>query len=122
MNTLLNNLRFTWRQMRKSPGFAITAILTLALGIGATTAIYTVVYATLIAPMPYPKPDQLVMVWSQFGNSVHNSVAGADYLDWKQQNTVFRDSRCLLCYPIQHGGQGRTGDGRRAICRPACTT
>ncbi len=91
MNTLLNNLRFTWRQMRKSPGFAITAILTLALGIGATTAIYTVVYATLIAPMPYPKPDQLVMVWSQFGNSVHNSVAGADYLDWKQQNTVFRD-------------------------------
>ena len=91
MNTLLNNLRFTWRQMRKSPGFAITAILTLALGIGATTAIYTVVYATLIAPMPYPKPDQLVMVWSQFGNSVHNSVAGADYLDWKQQNTAFQD-------------------------------
>jgi putative ABC transport system permease protein len=91
MNTMFKNLRFAWRQMRRSPGFAITAILTLALGIGATTAIYTVVYATLLAPMPYPKPDQLVMVWSQFGHSTHNSVSGADYLDWKQQSTVFKD-------------------------------
>jgi predicted lysophospholipase L1 biosynthesis ABC-type transport system permease subunit len=84
MSKLFKNLRFAWRQMRRSPGFAITAILTLALGIGATTAIYTVVYATLLAPMPYPKPNQLVMVWSQFGSSTHNSVSSADYLDWKQ--------------------------------------
>ncbi len=91
MSTLFKNLRFAWRQMRRSPGFAITAILTLALGIGATTAIYTVVYATLLAPMPYPKPDQLVMVWSRVGNDRHDSVSGADYLDWKQQNTVFQD-------------------------------
>ena len=91
MSTLFKNLRFAWRQMRRSPGFAITAILTLALGIGATTAIYTVVYATLLAPMPYPKPNQLVMVWSKVGNDRHDFVSGADYLDWKQQNTVFQD-------------------------------
>ena len=51
--------------LRKSLGLTATVVITLALGIGATTAIYTVVYATLLAPMPYPQPDQLVMVWSK---------------------------------------------------------
>ena len=62
METLLQNLRYATRQLIKSPVFALTAVLTLALGIGANTAIFTVVYGTLLAPMPYPQPDQLVMV------------------------------------------------------------
>jgi len=57
MQTILRNLQYALRQLRKSPVFAIAAVLTLALGIGATTAIYTVVYAVLLAPMPYPKPN-----------------------------------------------------------------
>jgi predicted permease len=68
----------------------VTAILTLALGIGATTAIFTVVYATLLAPMPYPEPDKLVMVWSKIQGG-RNSIAAQDFLDWKKQNTVFQD-------------------------------
>ncbi|MFZ0392848.1 MAG: hypothetical protein WCF17_19480 [Terracidiphilus sp.] len=64
MTKVAQNLRFSLRMLLKSPGFTVTAVLTLALGIGATTAIYTVVYATLLAPMLYPRPDQLVMVWS----------------------------------------------------------
>ena len=90
MNTLLQDIRYALRQLRKSPGFTLTAVLTLALGIGATTAIFTVVYATLLAPMPYPQPDQLVMVWSKIQNN-RNSIAAQDFIDWKKQNTVFQD-------------------------------
>ena len=90
MTNIWIDIRYTMRQLRKSPGFALAAILTMALGIGATTAIFTVVYATLLAPMPYPKPDQLVMVWSKIQGS-RNSIAAQDFLDWKKQNAVFQD-------------------------------
>jgi predicted permease len=90
MRSILQNLRYALRQLRKSPVFTLTAVLTLALGIGANTAIFTVVYATLLAPMPYPQPDQLVMVWSRIQDN-RNSVAAADFEDWKRQSTVFQD-------------------------------
>ena len=90
MQSILRNLQYAMRQLRKSPVFTATAILTLALGIGANTAIFTVVYATLLAPMPYPQPDQLVMVWSKIQGG-RNGIAAQDYLDWKNQNTVFQD-------------------------------
>ncbi|MGA8742204.1 MAG: ABC transporter permease, partial [Terracidiphilus sp.] len=90
MQSMIRNLQFAMRQLRKSPVFTATAILTLALGIGANTAIFTVVYATLLAPMPYPQPDQLVMVWSKIQGD-RNSIAAQDFLDWKTQNTVFQD-------------------------------
>src|SRR5208282_1280 len=90
MQTMLRNLQYAFRQLRKSPVFSITAALTLALGIGANTAIFTVVYATLLAPMPYPQPDQLVMVWSKIQGD-RNVIAAQDFVDWKNQNTVFQD-------------------------------
>ena len=90
MQTLIRNLQYAVRQLIKSPVFTLTAALTLALGIGANTAIFTVVYATLLAPMPYPEPDQLVMVWSKI-QTYHNSIAAQDFIDWKNQNTVFQD-------------------------------
>jgi putative ABC transport system permease protein len=68
----------------------ITVLLTLAIGIGANTAIFTVDYATLLAPLPYPQPDQIVMVWSKIQN-FHNGVAAGDFVEWKQQNAVFQD-------------------------------
>src|SRR5512141_35369 len=90
MKGIAQNLRFALRLLRKSPGFTAVAVLTLALGIGANTAIFSVVYATLLAPMPYPKPDQLVMVWSKV-QAGRNGVSAGDYLDWKRQSTSFRD-------------------------------
>lgn len=90
MQTLLQNLRFSLRMLWKSPGLTITVLLTLALGIGANTAIFTVDYATLLAPLPYPQPNQLVMVWSKI-QTFHNGVSAGDFTDWKQQSTVFQD-------------------------------
>ena len=90
MQWIMQNIRYALRQLRKSPVFTLTAVLTIALGIGANTAIFTVVYATLLAPMPYPEPDQLVIVWSKI-QGFHNSIAAQDFLDWKNQNKTFQD-------------------------------
>jgi putative ABC transport system permease protein len=90
METLLQNLRFSLRMLGRNPGLTITVLLTLALGIGANTAIFTVDYATLLAPLPYPKPDELVMVWSKI-QTYHNGVAAGDFTDWKNQAVVFQD-------------------------------
>jgi predicted permease len=90
MKTLRQNARYSIRLLRKNPGFTLIAAITLALGIGANTAIFSVIYAVLLAPMPYPEPDQLVMVWSRIQGG-NNSVAAGDFLDWKQQNKTFKD-------------------------------
>ncbi len=90
MQKLLQNLHFSLRMLAKSPGLTITVLLTLAFGIGANTAIFTVDYATLLAPLPYPQPDQLVMVWSKI-QGFRNGISAGDYLDWKHQNSTFQD-------------------------------
>src|SRR5690242_10080582 len=88
MNALKQNLSFGLRTLLKNKGFTITAVLTLALGIGATTAIFSVVYA-VFEPMPYPKPDQLVMVWTrQRGN--RSPVAAGDFVEWQRRSTSFQ--------------------------------
>jgi predicted permease len=89
LEILWQDMRYSLRMLMKKPGFTIMAVLTVALGIGATTAIFSVVYATLYEPMPYPKPEQLVMVWSQ-GSQGRNSTSAGDYLEWKRRNTSFQ--------------------------------
>ena len=81
---LLYGLRLLW----KNPGFTSVAVLALALGIGANTAIFSVVYATLLAPLPYRQPDRIVMVWSKIRGD-RNGVSAGDYLDWKRASTSF---------------------------------
>src|SRR4051794_11943136 len=90
MQNLIQNLRFSFRMLWKNPALTLTILLTLALGIGANTAIFTVDYATLLAPLPYPEPDQLVWVWSTINNG-HNSVSAGDFIDWKRDSKVFQD-------------------------------
>jgi putative ABC transport system permease protein len=86
---LKQNLTHSIRTLLKNPGFTATAVLTLALGIGVTTAIFSVVYATLFEPMAYPKPDQLVVLWSKIQEG-RNSTSVGDFLDWKQRSKSFQ--------------------------------
>lgn len=88
MSNLGRNLRFSLRMLLRNPGITLTILLTLALGVGANTAIFTVDYATMLAPMPYPHSEQLMMVWSKI-QTYHNGVSAGDYTDWKNQNTTF---------------------------------
>ena len=87
---IIRDARIGLRLLWKSPGFTAVAVLTLALGIGATTAIFSVIHATFIEPLPYRDADRLVMVWSRIQGS-RNSVAAGTYVEWKRQATVFED-------------------------------
>jgi putative ABC transport system permease protein len=89
VRTLMRNILYGLRILRKSPGTTSAVIATLMLGIGATTAIYTVVYAVLLAPLPYAHPEQLVMVWSKV-NGGDNGMSAGDFLDWREQNKTFQ--------------------------------
>ena len=89
MTGFAQDFRYALRQLRKSPGFAVTAILILTLGIAASTAIFGFVDAALIAPLPYPSPSQLVMVTGSVSVLPRADLSYPDYLDWKKLNKVF---------------------------------
>ena len=94
MYDLSNHLRTAARQLRRSPGFALTAIVTLAVGIGATTAIFSVFYAVLLRPLPYPKPDQLVEISALEtvpGSTATNTneISYPNFRDWRDESQSF---------------------------------
>jgi putative ABC transport system permease protein len=90
MDELLNDIRFGFRMIRKSPGFATVAVLTLAIGIGANAAIFSFVDAVLLKPLPYPHPEEIVQVWEKPPKYDRNGVSTMNFLDWKNQNSVFQ--------------------------------
>jgi predicted permease len=108
MEVLLQDLRYSFRTLLKNRGFAAVAILTLALGIGANTAIFSVINAVLLQPLPYEDPERLVIVWedASFAGFPRNTPAPGNYADWKAQNQVFEDMAA-----ITNGEFSLTGDG-----------
>jgi putative ABC transport system permease protein len=102
------DLRYALRMLRNSPGFTAVAILTLALGIGATTAIFSVIDSVLLRPLPYKDPAGLVLVWennSQHPNP-HNTVSPPDFLDWQSRNNVFAEMSALFDQRANLTGNG----------------
>jgi putative ABC transport system permease protein len=91
MTTFLHDLRYGMRMLWKHPGVTAIAVITLALGIGANTAIFSVVNAVILRPLPYKNPDRLVSLWENVPQRGRWRVTPANYFDWKKQNTTFED-------------------------------
>ncbi len=97
MRTLFEDLRYTFRILRRSPGFAIVAVLALALGIGANSAIFSVVNAVILKPLPYQHPEQLIQLWMRFtGIGIPNDqnwVSAPEFVDLQQNQSLSHDRR-----------------------------
>lgn len=90
MSTFLNDTKFAFRQLRKRPGFSVVAVVILALGIGANTALFTIIHKVLLSPLAFPDSERLMMVEPQWQDgSLNGSCSGPDYKDWRDRNTVF---------------------------------
>src|SRR5918998_6003650 len=108
MGTLIQDLRYGARMILKSPGSTLIAVVTLALGIGANTAIFSLVSAVLVKPLDYHEPERLMMVWESDATTggTGDTPAVGNYADWKTQNQVFEDMAA-----IEWRNFNLTGDG-----------
>jgi len=98
--SLWQDLRFAARMLRKNPGFALVVILTVALGVGANTGIFTVVNAVAVKPLPYPDPDRLITLWERSrSDGLDGTVALANFYDWRAQSGSFSKMAAIDPYP-----------------------
>jgi len=106
VDMLLQDLRYAARQLTGRPAFALLAVLTLALGIGANTAIFSVVHGVLLKPLPYAEPDRLVQLWetNPLRNWTEATIAPANLLDWRERNRVFEDLAWYMGSDTREGG------------------
>ena len=109
MQTLIQDLRYAFRTLVKSPGFTLIAVLTLALAIGANTAIFSVVESVLLRPLPYPEPQRLVEIFNTYFPQVpHAGLSPGDYADWREQAKSFSN---MEAYAEVSQGLNLTGQG-----------
>src|SRR5581483_5086587 len=103
---LWQDIRFGLRMLAKSPGFTVIAVVTLALGIGANTALFSVVNGVLLNPLPYPHPEQLLMVYSRTPQFQESSISYPNFLDWQRSNSSFSGLAAFRSSDFNLTGQG----------------
>src|SRR4029434_5207283 len=103
---MTKDVRFALRALARRPGFTAVAVITLALGIGANTAIFSVVYGVLLQPLDYPQPDQLVTLRESHLKQPDAQVAPGNFLEWQKQNTVFSDLAAYRTVSYNFSGEG----------------
>lgn len=118
IDSVWRDLRFAARMLRKNPGFAATSAITLALGIGASTAIFSVVYGVLLRPLPYPSPGELMTVSEISSRNGAGPVSAGNYYDWKNQNQVFTAMAHYANWPVNLTGQVEPEQLRAALVSP----
>lgn len=113
----VQDLRYAGRMQRKNPGFTLVAIIALALGIGANTAIFSVVNTVLLRPLPYKDPERLTMVWEDASKHGYprDTPAAANFVDWRSQNTVFEGMAAIAdeSFNLTGAGDPERLEGRR---------
>jgi putative ABC transport system permease protein len=106
MHIVLQDLRYALRQLRKSPGFTAVAVLTLALGTGANTALFSVINGVLLNPLPFPQPDQLIMLHESKPNFDQGSISYPNFRDWQKDNHTFSAIAVSRPYAVSLTGIG----------------
>ncbi|HET9791133.1 MAG TPA: permease prefix domain 1-containing protein, partial [Candidatus Angelobacter sp.] len=106
LEVLVQDLRYGMRMLRRNPGFTIVAVITLALGIGANTAIFSVVNGVLLNPLPFPRPEQLITVHESKANFQYGSVSYPNFRDWQKNNRVFSALAARRSYAFSLTGMG----------------
>src|SRR6202035_3698425 len=106
LDTVGGDLRYAIRVLRKNPGFALTAVLTLALGIGANTAFFSVVNGVLLNPLPYPQAEQLVTLHESKPNFLSGSISYPNFFDWQKDNRSFSSVAISRGYGFSLTGLG----------------
>jgi putative ABC transport system permease protein len=106
METFIQDIHYGVRMLLKSPGFTAVAVLALALGIGANSAMFSVVNAVLLRPLPYPKAEQLFMVWKVVLSEGGFGTTPAEFLEWRQQNHVFKEMGAFFPQTFNLAGRG----------------
>lgn len=91
MSSLLQDIRFSFRMLFKNRGITVLAVMALAIGIGANTALFSLIYSVLLSPLPFSQPEKIMFVQTSWQNGGKGSTSGPDYLDWAEQNTVFQN-------------------------------
>ena len=109
LETFLMDLRYGMRSLLKKPGFTLTAVIALALGIGANTAIFSVINGVLLRALDYPKPDSIVMLWERGASeqNTRNVVSPANFLDWQKQSASFEHMAAVADQRVNLIGAGR---------------
>ncbi len=116
----MNDLRYAFRQLIKSPSFSATAIFALALGIGATTAMFAVLYAFLLRPLPFADPEKLVMLQSRSTRSGSDlGVNYLDFVDWQKQSRSFSD---IAFFNLRWNGNLESPGGMTETLKTTFTT
>jgi predicted permease len=117
MPSLLQDLRYALRALRRTPGFTFTAVLTLALGIGATTTIFTVVNGVLLRPLPYPAADRIANIWNDFGVGAQSlpAVSPLDFRDYQRRSRAFDTFAAATGAPVVGLRGNLTGEGEPEI-------
>ena len=120
MESVIKDLRFAFRALLKRPAFTVIALVALALGIGANTAIFSLVNAVILKPLPFPEPDRLVWVYANIRNGANRaSVSPLDFLDSRNQNKTFDQFAASFSVPLP---VTLTGSGEPERCEevPNC--
>lgn len=98
---MIADLRLALRQLAKAPGFSVTTLLILALGIGGVTAMFSTLYAVMVRPLPYPEPDRLVLGRAAYAGEINPVMAGPDYVDYREQSRSFSALEGFMGYAIE---------------------